>query len=56
MNTPEARDKLVKQLHLNGVHCGGSGNKSLRLRTALTFQKKHAELFLDRLEQVLKSF
>lgn len=56
MPTPEARDKLVKELHLQGVHCGGSGNQSLRLRTALTFQKKHAELFLGRLENVLKKF
>ncbi|XP_022667073.1 4-aminobutyrate aminotransferase, mitochondrial-like isoform X2 [Varroa jacobsoni] len=56
MPTPEARDKLVKELHLKGVHCGGSGNQSLRLRTALIFEQKHAELFLDRLEQALKKF
>ncbi|OQR75596.1 4-aminobutyrate aminotransferase [Tropilaelaps mercedesae] len=56
MPTPKARDKLIKELHLKGVHCGGSGNQSLRLRTALTFERKHAELFLDRLEQVLKIF
>ncbi|XP_003738558.1 4-aminobutyrate aminotransferase, mitochondrial [Galendromus occidentalis] len=56
MATPGDRDKLVKQLHLQGVHCGGSGEKSLRLRTALTFQKKHADLFLERLETVLKTF
>lgn len=50
----KARDKAVKALHKKGVHCGGSGNKTLRIRTALIFENKHASIFLDRLNQVLK--
>lgn len=49
-----ARDKAVKALHKKGVHCGGSGNRSLRIRTALIFENKHAAIFLDRLNHVLK--
>lgn len=51
--SPEARDKAVKELHKKGIHCGGSGNKTLRIRTALIFQSKHADVFLDRLNSVL---
>ncbi|XP_035217547.1 4-aminobutyrate aminotransferase, mitochondrial-like [Stegodyphus dumicola] len=49
----EARDKTIKALHKQGIHCGGSGVKTLRIRTALIFQPKHADIFLDRLNQVL---
>lgn len=51
--TPEARDKAVKELHKRGIHCGGSGVKTLRVRTALIFESKHADIFLDRLNSVL---
>lgn len=51
--TPSARDKAVKELHKKGIHCGGSGTKTLRIRTALIFQSKHADVFLDRLNSVL---
>ncbi|GFT11778.1 4-aminobutyrate aminotransferase, mitochondrial [Nephila pilipes] len=50
----EARDKVVKCLHKRGIHCGGSGTKTLRIRTALIFETKHANIFLDRLNQVLQ--
>ncbi|KPM04624.1 4-aminobutyrate aminotransferase, mitochondrial-like protein [Sarcoptes scabiei] len=52
--TPELRDKVIKQLHLNGVHCGGSGSKTLRFRTTLTFNKKHVDIFVERFERTLK--
>ncbi|KAJ6225024.1 hypothetical protein RDWZM_003569 [Blomia tropicalis] len=52
--TPELRDKAIKRLHLNGVHCGGSGTASLRFRTTLTFNKNHANIFLDRFNRTLK--
>ncbi|KAG8195444.1 hypothetical protein JTE90_013896 [Oedothorax gibbosus] len=48
-----ARDKAVKALHKKGIHCGGSGYKTLRIRTALIFENKHADIFLDNLSQVL---
>ncbi|XP_064477476.1 4-aminobutyrate aminotransferase, mitochondrial-like [Ornithodoros turicata] len=51
--TEEARNKFVTQMHLLGVHCGGSGSKTVRVRTALTFEKKHADIMLDRVNKVL---
>ncbi|XP_054716143.1 4-aminobutyrate aminotransferase, mitochondrial-like [Uloborus diversus] len=51
--TPEARDKAVKALHKRGIHCGGSGSKTLRIRTALIFESKHADIFLNQLDKTL---
>lgn len=48
-----ARDRAIKALHMKGIHCGGCGSKSLRIRTALTFKISHVNIFLDRLSQVL---
>lgn len=53
-STPDLRNKAIQLLHLNGVHCGGSGESALRLRTTLTFGEKHVDLFLERFEKVLK--
>lgn len=53
-STPELRAKAIEQLHKNGVHCGGSGESALRIRTTLTFNEKHVDLFLDRFTKVLK--
>lgn len=53
-STPELRNKALKLLHLNGVHCGGSGETALRIRTTLTFNEKHVNQLLERLEKVLK--
>lgn len=50
------RDKIVVKLRNNGILTGGSGNKTLRLRPSLIFTKRHADIFLDRLNTVLKSF
>lgn len=51
--TEADRNKFVTAMHLKGVHCGGCGNNSFRIRPALTFQKKHADIMLDRVERVL---
>jgi 4-aminobutyrate aminotransferase/(S)-3-amino-2-methylpropionate transaminase len=48
------RDKIIGNLRLKGVNCGGCGERSIRLRPALVFQPKHANLFLEKLEKVLK--
>jgi len=48
------RDKIVHQLKQKGVQSGGCGEISVRLRPALTFQPQHANIFLDKLNQVLK--
>ena len=39
-----------------GIQCGGSGDKTFRIRPSLIFTKKHADIFLDRLDKVLVSF
>lgn len=49
----DLRNELIRELHKSGVHCGGSGVRSLRVRTSLTFTKKHSDIFLDRLNYVL---
>jgi 4-aminobutyrate aminotransferase/(S)-3-amino-2-methylpropionate transaminase len=50
------RDKIISKLKNLGVLSGASGSKTLRVRPALTFTKKHADIFLDRLNTALKSF
>ena len=52
--TPDQRAKAIQLLHLNGVHCGGSGETALRIRTTLTFSERHVDLFSERFEKVLK--
>lgn len=54
--TPELRDRAVKQLHLNGIHCGGSGDRTLRIRTTLTFSEEHVNVFQKRFRQVLSKW
>lgn len=39
---------------LIGVQSGGCGDLSVRLRPALVFQPYHADIFLEKLEKVLK--
>lgn len=53
-STPEMRNLVVQELHKAGVHCGGSGVKSLRVRTSLTFNETHSDIFIDRLDRVMK--
>ncbi|KAI1280782.1 4-aminobutyrate aminotransferase, mitochondrial [Halotydeus destructor] len=54
--TAELRDKAVKDFHVNGVHCGGSGERTLRIRTTLTFNKNHVDIFLDKFNTVLSTW
>ena len=37
-----------------GINVGPSGRESIRMRPALIFQSKHAEIFLTALETILK--
>lgn len=53
--TPSLRDQTIKQLHRNGVHCGGSGSATLRFRTTLTFEKHHVDQFIERFDHTLRS-
>lgn len=47
------RNKFIAEMHHKGIHCGGCGEHSFRIRPALTFQRKHADILLDRIEKVL---
>ena len=52
----QLRDKILYKLKQKGVQCGGCGEKSIRLRPALIFEAKHAAVFLNIFEDVLKQF
>ena len=39
----------------SGIQAGGCGDLSVRLRPALIFQPLHANIFLDKLNQVLSN-
>lgn len=54
--TPDMRDRAIRELHRVGIHCGGSGNRSLRIRTSLTFNNHHVNIFMDRFNRVLSSW
>lgn len=49
-----ARDGLLYQLKLNGCNVGGCAEKSVRLRPTLTFEEKHADIFIEALKKSLK--
>ncbi|KAJ8979062.1 hypothetical protein NQ317_005743, partial [Molorchus minor] len=48
------RDEYLTRLKKKGILCGKCGPRGIALRPALTFTKAHADIFLDRLEQVIK--
>jgi len=48
------RDTLVAELRTKGIHAGGNGTRTLRLRTALIFKSHHADIFLTTLDDLLK--
>merc|ERR1712037_947452 len=51
--TVAARDTLLSKLRHRGVHLGGCGESSVRIRPSLTFTPAHANLMLDGLNDVL---
>lgn len=54
--TASMRDTAIKQLHQNGIHCGGSGDRTLRIRTTLTFTEEHTNIFLSGFRKVLSQW
>ncbi|RZC33222.1 4-aminobutyrate aminotransferase, mitochondrial-like [Asbolus verrucosus] len=48
------RDDILKRLRAKGIQGGGCGNSGIRLRPALIFQERHADIFLDKFREVLK--
>ncbi|CAJ0929553.1 unnamed protein product, partial [Mesorhabditis belari] len=53
--TMALRDKLIAEATNNGLHCGGCGEKSLRFRPSLVYEKKHVDLTFELLRKTLKS-
>lgn len=54
-DTVEKRDAVIKKLLNQGIHAGGCGAKAIRIRPALTFTERHADIFLDALRVSLKA-
>lgn len=51
----KTRDSLVSSIRNSGINMGGSGERAVRIRPMLIFSNRHASIFLEKLEQVLKS-
>ncbi|KAF2128904.1 4-aminobutyrate aminotransferase [Dothidotthia symphoricarpi CBS 119687] len=49
------RDDVLRKGKGVGINIGGSGERAVRLRPMLIFQRFHADLLLERLERVFKS-
>jgi 4-aminobutyrate aminotransferase / (S)-3-amino-2-methylpropionate transaminase len=49
------RDKIIQKLRNLGIQSGPCGDRTLRIRPALIFTQRHAEIFLDRFEKALRS-
>ena len=44
---------MVSRMRSKGVLIGGCGESTIRLRPALIFEPKHAEIMLEKFEDVL---
>jgi len=49
----DLRDKVLTTLRQRGVHLGGCGESSIRIRPCLTFTPRHANIMLDNLNDVI---
>jgi 4-aminobutyrate aminotransferase/(S)-3-amino-2-methylpropionate transaminase len=49
------RDEFLKKAKGFGVNIGGSGDRAVRLRPMLIFQKHHADILLEALEKIVNS-
>lgn len=49
------RDEVLKKAKGVGINIGGSGERAVRLRPMLIFQKRHADILLDGMEKIIKS-
>lgn len=52
--TPAMRDDFVAKMRSKGVNMGGCGDRAVRLRPMLVFEKKHAEIFLEKVAETLQ--
>ena len=53
-NSTAKRDALVGAFRANGVLHNGCSDHTMRLRPALCFEKRHADIFLDRMDLALE--
>jgi len=49
------RDEFLKKAKTVGINIGGSGERAVRLRPMLIFQKHHADILLEALEKIVKT-
>jgi 4-aminobutyrate aminotransferase / (S)-3-amino-2-methylpropionate transaminase len=49
------RDEFLKEAKGMGIIIGGSGQRAVRLRPMLIFQRHHADILLDAVEKIVKS-
>jgi len=49
------RDEVLKKAKSVGINIGGSGERAVRLRPMLVFQRKHVDVLLEGLERVFSS-
>lgn len=57
IDLPDAasRDKLVNSLRSHGIHVGTCGINTVRFRSTLTLERKHVDVFADRLNTALEN-
>lgn len=56
VESSKIRDDFLGTMRKAGVNIGGCAERSIRLRPTLVFEKKHADVFLAILEEVLKAY
>jgi len=47
------RDSILNKLRQKGVNLGGCGESTIRIRPSLTFTPRHADIMLEKLNEVL---
>ncbi|KAI8375259.1 4-aminobutyrate aminotransferase [Choanephora cucurbitarum] len=52
---PSQRDTFLTEMRQKGVNIGGCGDRTVRLRPMLTFQRHHADILLDTMKTVLST-
>jgi 4-aminobutyrate aminotransferase/(S)-3-amino-2-methylpropionate transaminase len=50
----ELRNAVLGKLKNQGVHQGGCGSRTLRLRPTLYFEKKHADVYTEALDKAIE--
>lgn len=53
--TAELRAKLMAKIKEQGVNQGGCGVRTIRMRTTLYFEKKHADVYINALDKACQA-